>query len=245
MREDVAQWVRAFTAEFAPSPPSKPLSHLSAPRRRPQSNHIPFTVAIAEHQKPEDDEPAPPSTAAASPAWTWYSFPPYPEEDDDDDSDSATSAEDDCVTSDSQSTDSVSSATGSSGAPARKKVAAASTHSRQSSESGSSIVSWFPLSWLPRASSPKARTVYDRTRNPLSSVYARPEPSTLVSAVRPCAFPSRVTVEVPNSAFFDDTWDWPMRYPLAVSYRRYPLRWDKMALVERRAPRYYQVALLD
>ena len=99
-QEDVAQRVRAFTAEFAPSLASKPLSHLlTPPRRRPQSNHIPFAVAIAEHQKFEDDEPAPPSTAAASPAWTWYSFPPYPEGDDDD-SDSTTSANEDCITLD-------------------------------------------------------------------------------------------------------------------------------------------------
>lgn len=341
-QEDVAQWVRAFTAEFAPSLASKPLSHLlTPPRRRPQSNHIPFAVAIAEHQKFEDDEPAPPSTAAASPAWTWYSFPPYPEGDDDD-SDSTTSANEDCITldpvdsasssaagvsaanpfeplspprpslfvapmtspqpinqtasdvaigdcqepevdepasplsttatspacsyfsfppyperdddsdsstladGDSQLTHSSSAppTAGSFGSPSLKKVAA-STHSRHSFESGSSVVSWFPLLWLPLKSPSKARTVYDRTQNPLSSVYARAEPSTLVSAVRPCAFPSRVTVEVPNSAFLENTYDWSIRNPLPASYLRFPLRWDKMALEERREPRYHVIPLLN
>ena len=229
-----------FSAALPFEPLSPPLPSLPVvPMTSPQPIHQTASdVASADYEKPEDDEPASPWTVAASPACSYFSFPPYPDRDDD--SDSATSADGDCVTPDSAS--SASSATSVS-APARKKVAA-STHSRQSSKSGSSVVSWFPLTWLPLKSAPEARTAYDRTQNPLSSVYACAEPSTLVStAVKPWAFPSRLTVEVPHSAFFDDSRDWPIRYPHLVCSIRFPLRWEKMALQERRQPRYHEIIL--
>ena len=236
-RDEVARWVAAVASETraqgAARPrrptPSTPLSPIRSRSIATKSRRYARRYVV---RKRPQTVPASPSSSAASPTASYFSFPPYPEHD----SDSTTSAEEDCLTRDAQSADSVSSAAGMC-SPARKKVAAAgSLHSRNSSDSGSSFFSWFP------PDHPYARpaffnsSIFPSTRYSLDSVYARAEPSTLVyTAVRPQAFAWDTTLVVLHSSYFDeDEYDWPRRRLSREACRLELQRWEMMVVRARR-----------
>lgn len=237
-RGEIARWVAAVASETSaqretrprrrpiPSTPVSPIRSRSMATTKTRQ----YAKRTINRKKPQA-VPASPSSSAASPTPSYISFPPYPE----DDSDSCTSAEEDCLTRDSQSLDSVSSASVCS--PARKVVAAGSLHSRHSSETGSCLSSWSSLGLSPYARSASSNSsIFPSTRYSLDSVYARAEPSTLVSrALCPQAFSFDTVLVVPHSSYFyEDEYDWPRRRLTREARRLELQRWEMMAARRRR-----------